>query len=73
MMHKLFRRYSKKMHNLLILRKFSEAKVRANARKYGVSIMWHADANLVHLCRNVHKSYLPLTANAMDDEFKVYV
>lgn len=68
MMHKLFRRYSKIMHNLLILRKFSEAEVRANARKYGDSIMWLADENLVHLCRNVHKPYLPLTANAMEDD-----
>ena len=53
--------------------KFSEVEKRANARKYGDSITWLVDANLVHLCRNVHEPYLPLTANAMDDEFKVYV
>ena len=73
MMRKLFRRYSKMMHNFLSLRKFFEAEERANARKYGDSITWLVDANLVHLCRHVHEPYLPLTANAMDDEFKVYV
>ena len=73
MMHNLFRWYSKMTHNLLILRRFSEVEKRANARKYCDSITWLVDANLVHLCRNVHEPYLPLTATAMDDEFEVYV
>lgn len=59
MMRNLFRRYSKMMHSLLIWSKFSEVEERANARKYGDSIMWFADANLVHLCRNVNEPYLP--------------
>ena len=73
MMRKLFRRYSKMMHNFLSLRKFFEAEERANARKYGDSITWLVDVNLVHLCRNVHEPYLPLTAISMDDAFKVYM
>lgn len=59
MMHKQRFEHPKMMHNLLIFRKFSEVEERANARKYGDSITWLVDANIVHLCRNVHESYLP--------------
>ena len=53
--------------------KYAEVETRANARKYGGSIMWLKDSNLVHVCYNVFEPYLPLAANAKNDEFKLYV
>ena len=53
--------------------KFSEVEKRANARKYGDSITWLKDSNLVHVCYNVHEPYLPLSANAKNEEFKLYI
>lgn len=43
--------------------KYSEVEKKATARKYGDSITWLKDANLVHLCYNVYEPYLPLSAN----------
>lgn len=53
--------------------KFSEIEKRANARKYGDSITWLKDSNLVHVCYNVYEPYLPLTANSKNEEFKLYI
>ena len=53
--------------------KYAEVGSRGNARKYGDSITWLKDSNLVHVCYNVHEPYLPLMANAKNDEFKLYV
>ena len=53
--------------------KFSEVEKRANARKYGDSITWLKDSNLVHVCYNVYEPYLPLTANSKNDEYKLYI
>ncbi|MCR5693504.1 MAG: AAA family ATPase [Clostridia bacterium] len=53
--------------------KFSEVEKRANARKYGDSLTWLKDSNLVHVCYNVYEPYLPLTANSKNEEFKLYV
>lgn len=53
--------------------KYSEVEKRANARKYGDSITWLKDSNLVHVCYNVYEPYLPLTANSKNDEFKLYI
>ncbi len=53
--------------------KYAEVGSRGNARKYGDSITWLKDSNLVHVCYNVHEPYLPLMANATNDEFKLYV
>lgn len=53
--------------------KYSEVEKKATARKYGDSITWLEDANLALLCHNVHEPYLPLSANEISDEFKVYV
>ena len=56
-------------------KRFSYAQVepRSGARKYADSITWLADSNLVHTCRNVREPYIPLTANASSNEFKLYV
>ncbi len=53
--------------------KYAEAGSRGNARKYSDSITWLRDSNLVHVCYNVHEPYLPLMANAKNNEFKLYV
>lgn len=53
--------------------KYAEVEKRASARKYGDSITWLKDSNLVHVCYNVYEPYLPLTANAKNDEFKLYI
>ena len=42
-------------------------------RKFGGSVKWLRDANLVNTCYNVHEPYLPLMANANEDQFKLYV
>lgn len=42
-------------------------------KKYGGSIQWLEDSALVHVCNNVHEPYLPLMANANDDQFKLYI
>ena len=52
--------------------KYSEVEKKATARKYGDSIVWLRDSNLVHVCYNVREPYLPLTANSKPEEFKVY-
>ncbi len=42
-------------------------------RKFAGSIKWLKDSNLVNVCYNVHEPYLPLMANANDDQFKLYI
>ena len=53
--------------------KYSEVDKRGNARKYGDSVMWLKDSNLVHVCYNVSEPYIPLTGNSKNDEFKLYL
>lgn len=43
------------------------------SKKYGGSIQWLKDSNLVHCCYNVHEPYLPLMANAIEEQFKLYI
>lgn len=42
-------------------------------RKFGGSIQWLKDSNLVNICHNVHEPYIPLRANANIDQFKLYI
>lgn len=42
-------------------------------RKFGGSVKWLKDANLVNACYNVHEPNIPLLANASDDQFKLYI
>lgn len=41
-------------------------------RKFGGSIQWLKDSAMVNPCYNMHEPYLPLMANAREDEFKLY-
>ncbi len=43
------------------------------SKKYGGSVQWLKDSNLVNSCYNVHEPYLPLMANAVDEQFKLYI
>lgn len=42
-------------------------------RKFGGSIKWLKDANIVNACYNVREPYLPLMANADENQFKLYI
>lgn len=42
-------------------------------KKYGGSVQWLKDSNLVHCCYNVCEPYLPLMANAIEEQFKLYI
>lgn len=53
--------------------KFSEVEKKATSRKYGDSITWLKDSNLVHVCYNVYEPFIPLEANSKNDEFKLYI
>ncbi len=57
------------------LKKFQYATVEKGktAKKYGGSVRWLADSALVHVCYNVHEAYLPLAANSVDEQFKLYI
>lgn len=43
------------------------------SKKYGESVQWLKDSNLVHVCYNICEPYLPLMANAVEEQFKLYV
>lgn len=43
------------------------------SKKYGSSVQWLRDSNLVNTCYNIHEPFLPLMANAIEDQFKLYI
>lgn len=43
------------------------------SKKYGGSIQWLKDSNIVNPCYNIHEPYLPLMANADENQFKLYI
>ena len=42
-------------------------------RKYGGSIKWLTDSEIVNACYNINEPYIPLMANAKDEQFKLYI
>jgi predicted AAA+ superfamily ATPase len=42
-------------------------------RKYGGSVQWLKDSEIVNACYNISEPYLPLMANAKEDQFKLYI
>ena len=42
-------------------------------KKYGDSIQWLEDSALVHVCNNIQEPFIPLMANAREDQFKLYI
>lgn len=43
------------------------------SKKYGGSVQWLKDSNIVNPCYNVREPYLPLSANANENQFKLYI
>ncbi len=43
------------------------------SRKFGDSIKWLCDSNLVNKCSNVLEAYIPLLGYEIDDQFKLYL
>ncbi|MCQ2398863.1 MAG: DUF4143 domain-containing protein, partial [Sphaerochaetaceae bacterium] len=52
---------------------YSQIEKKTGEKKYGDSIMWLKDSNIVLPCYNVHEPYVPLNANANASEFKLYI
>ena len=42
-------------------------------RKYGGSVQWLKDSEIVNACYYIREPYLPLMANTKDDQFKLYI
>ena len=42
-------------------------------RKYGGSVQWLKDSEIVNACYNIREPYLPLMANANEEQFKLYL
>ena len=57
------------------LKKFQYTSVERgqNRRKYGGSVQWLKDSEIVNACYNISEPYLPLMANAREDQFKLYI
>ena len=57
------------------LKKFQYATVEKGktSKKYGGSVRWLVDSGLVHACYNVQEPYIPLMANAKEEQFKLYI
>ena len=57
------------------LKKFQYSTVEKGktSKKYGGSIRWLIDSALVHVCYNVHEAYIPLLANGIEEQFKLYI
>ena len=56
------------------LRKFQYSSVEKGqtSKKYGDSVKWLIDSSLVNASYNVHEAYIPLMANAYENQFKLY-
>ena len=53
--------------------KYSEVESKATSRKFGDSVQWLHDANMVYLCQNVSVPDLPVKAYEKENEFKLYI
>lgn len=43
------------------------------SKKYGGSVQWLKDSSIVQCCYNIHEPYIPLMANSIDEQFKLYI
>ncbi len=57
------------------LKKFQYSTVEkgTTSKKYGGSVQWLIDSATVNPCYNVHEAFLPLMANAIETQFKLYI
>lgn len=52
---------------------YAQLEKRTGAKKYGNSILWLQDSNMVNTCLNVSEPNIPLIANSRENEFKLYI
>ncbi len=52
---------------------YSNVEKGQTSKKYGGSVQWLKDSNIVNACYNVHEPYLPLMANANENQYKLYI
>ncbi len=57
------------------LKKFQYSTVEkgTTVKKYGGSVRWLVDSALVNICYNIHEPFIPLKANAIENQFKLYI
>ena len=51
---------------------YSTVEKRQTRRKYGGSVQWLRDSAMVNACFNVNEPFLPLLANANEEQYKLY-
>ncbi len=52
---------------------YSFVEKKQTSRKYGGSVKWLKDSELVNACYNVREPYIPLMANEIEEQFKMYI
>ncbi|GEM_PF-608237 len=52
---------------------YSFVEKKQTSRKYGGSVKWLIDSELVNACYNVREPYIPLMANEIEGQFKMYI
>ncbi|GHU54217.1 ATPase AAA [Spirochaetia bacterium] len=52
---------------------YSLVEKKGTAKKFGGSLMWLYDADIINFCHNLGQPELPLEGNAQNDVFKVYM
>lgn len=52
---------------------YSFVEKKQTSRKYGGSVKWLKDSSLVNPCYNVREPYIPLMANEIEEQFKLYI
>ena len=57
------------------LKKFQYSTVEkgSTSKKFGGSVQWLIDSAIVNPCYNIHEPYIPLMANSVDTQFKLYI
>lgn len=52
---------------------YSTVEKKSTSKKYRDSVQWLVDASIVNPCYNIHEPYIPLMANSLDNQFKLYI
>ena len=52
---------------------YSFVEKKQTSRKYGGSVKWLKDSALVNPCYNIKEPYIPLMANEIEEQFKLYI
>ena len=52
---------------------YSTVEKKSSSKKYGDSIRWLIDSSMVQPCYNIREPYIPLLANSVEEQFKLYI